>query len=629
MPPLSFASMKPLGIRQRILLAALAPALLVVAVLGFMFSLNHTESVHLSQHHRLAAVARQLAAAAEYDVFVGNQDGLKRLLDAVCEERDIVGAAYVSKGGEWAVSSPPGLALPAPTEVIEGFPATTGTEPVNHWHRLPLQSHQIENDLFSEGQQTHRETVGHLLLKVSNASLHEEMHWLVIQAASVSAGVLILAMLLALVLSRGLIRTLGDIRKLVDGIGRGRHDLRIANSGSDELGQLAQGINRMAEEVGQTQEMLQVRVAAATAALREERDEAERASASRRRFLDAASHDLRQPVQALGLFVAQLEREAGKSPLRANIRKIGQIVHNLQRILDTLLNYSRLDGQVLDPELQPVRASQAIQQAVAELAPLAQEKRLDLRVRCTAADSWLLTDPSLLHRMLVNLIGNALRHTQQGSVLVACRRRQHHARIEVWDTGPGIAPEHQEAIFEEFVQLDNPERDAGKGLGLGLAIVRRLADLLNHALLMRSRVGHGSYFALQIPLAEHRMESEDAFEERSRILVVAPSGEAGSQVLSLLERWDFHTEQIGEATGLKDWISRHGVPDCLISQTATESAVLAQLDRLEADTGLVVPTLLLGNGAGATPAERESRVRLDTPFQPAHLRALISHLIGS
>ncbi|MCX8017044.1 MAG: ATP-binding protein, partial [Rhodocyclaceae bacterium] len=495
--------MKRLGIRHRILLAALAPATLVAMLVTGMLISEHLHQASLAQHQRLFALARQLAALAEHALFVGNHEGLLRLIEPALSEPDVKAVAILDRHGKVVAATLPPNQLPGAGDRLEPWPSDALDEPALHWHSLDIRPTPLaEADLFADTADQADALLGRLLLKVSNQSLHDKARHFAWKAAGIAALLLLLGLLLALGLARGLIRTLDAISHVVQGIRHGQHQLRVgalASAQHGELGELAQGIDAMAAAVAQTQEALTRRIEEATATLRAERDAAERASRSRSRFFAAASHDLRQPVQALGLFIEQLQRDARGNVLSAKIEQVARTVRTLQGLLDTLLDYSRLDGQAYRVERQPVNAGAAIEAVLDEFASLANERRLVLRRRIQ--DCWLDTDPALFHRIMLNLVGNALRHTQQGRVLVACRRRGDQARIEVWDTGPGIPPEHQQAIFEELVQLNNPERDPNKGLGLGLAIVRRSADLLGHPVEVRSRPGHGSCFAVTIPLA--------------------------------------------------------------------------------------------------------------------------------
>lgn len=232
-----------------------------------------------------------------------------------------------------------------------------------------------------------------------------------------------------------------------------------------------------------------------------EKEAAERSNHAKSQFLASASHDLRQPVHALSLYIGVLREQRLNARSRHLVDQIGQATTALAGLFDGLLNISRLDAGVIKPRRHHFPIAPLLEQILREYAPEAAARSLVLRLH-RAGEAVVYSDPVLLNRILRNLVDNAIRHTCSGGVLIGCRRRGWNLRIEVWDTGEGIAPEERESIFLEFHQLSNPERDRNKGLGLGLAIVRRTADLLGHPLDLRSRPARGSVFAITLPAGE-------------------------------------------------------------------------------------------------------------------------------
>ena len=228
------------------------------------------------------------------------------------------------------------------------------------------------------------------------------------------------------------------------------------------------------------------------------KDEAERASVAKTKFLAAASHDLRQPVQSLVFFTAALAAQLPEGATRGLVRDMEVAVDALKMLLDSLLDVSKLDAGVVTvrPMVFPIDSILATMRV--SYSTLASAKGVDLTVMpCSAL---VRTDPALFGRMIQNLVDNAVRYTARGRILVGCRRRGDHLRVEVWDTGIGIPAGQTEEIFEEFTQVANPERDREKGRGLGLAIVKRLARLLGARVSVRSVHGRGSVFWVEVPL---------------------------------------------------------------------------------------------------------------------------------
>ena len=284
--------------------------------------------------------------------------------------------------------------------------------------------------------------------------------------------------------------------------------------------------------------------------LRQEKQRAEAAHLSKSRFLAAASHDLRQPVHTMSLFVPALRTLAGQPSL--NPRALDTVAGRLQAALGTmdellgrLLEVSRLDSGALTPQCQTLPVKALLQRVAAELEPQALAKGLRLRVR----DGGLAvqSDPALLHTILSNLAGNALRYTERGGVLLAARRRGARVRLEVWDSGVGIAAEQLPRIAEEFYRVaKRPGAPApAPGFGLGLSIAKRSAELLGSALQMRSREGRGSVFAVELPLGKAQPPAAATPEApaqpgpvpRRRVLVVDDDEQIRAAMSWLLSSW--------------------------------------------------------------------------------------------
>ncbi|HYF90514.1 ATP-binding protein [Azospirillum sp.] len=233
------------------------------------------------------------------------------------------------------------------------------------------------------------------------------------------------------------------------------------------------------------------------------REEAERANLAKAKFLAAASHDLRQPLQALFFLSAALARHVGDHNGRDLLSRLDQGLDTMKGLLDGLLEVSRLEAGVVTPVLDTFAASEITDALDAAYAEQATAKGLVWRVE--GCEAVLRTDRGLLMQLLRNLVDNALRYTEAGAIRIRCRVDGERLAIEVQDTGIGIPPEHLDRIFEEFHQVGNPERDRLRGLGLGLAIVRRLSQLLDHPVQVRSVQGQGSAFRVLVPLAPARL----------------------------------------------------------------------------------------------------------------------------
>lgn len=333
---------------------------------------------------------------------------------------------------------------------------------------------------------------------------------------------------------------------------------------------------------------------------------AELSNKAKSKFLAAASHDLRQPIHAQGLFLEALSLTSltpHQSELLNHSRAASEATGEL---LNALLDFSRIEAGVIEPQMQPMLLQPLLHKIENELAPQADTKNIVYRSRETQFA--IRSDPMLLELILRNLVSNAIRYTQRGGVFIGCRQRGSTVMIEVWDTGIGIPPEHQQEIFQEFHQLGNPERDRNKGLGLGLAIASGLARTLGHRLGVSSTPQHGSVFRLTVPIAiaPTIRKSPLALSKTHligvRVLVIDDDEVVRTGMLPLLCNWGCEcvaAESIEQALAL----SATQVPDVIISdyrlreQRTGVEAILA----LRAFAKYKLPALLI---TGDTSPER-------------------------
>ena len=362
------------------------------------------------------------------------------------------------------------------------------------------------------------------------------------------------------------------------------------------------------------------RLAVAHAELREQKEAAEKASQAKSRFLAAASHDLRQPLHALSLFVSELEGTHQTSAQRRLVRRIGVAADSMNEMLLALLDISRIDLAGIAPQIQEFPLQPLLERVVGNHAGEAREKGLRLSAAPTRA--WTRSDPRLLERIVGNLLTNALRYTDEGGVVIGIRRHGgQDLRLEVWDTGIGIEAEHIPLVFQEFYQVANPERDARKGLGLGLAIVQRLSQGLGHAVHVRSVPGRGTIFSVVLPRAPARISSpppEPEPDRQAEVLVVAPKEEEMARLCGKMMEWGCQVRAVAdpaEAVGL--------------AATATlivcdETLCVPLAERIPPQARLM-PLLVVGEFADD--GEWPTSARIAKPVRPAKLRALLQHLL--
>lgn len=366
------------------------------------------------------------------------------------------------------------------------------------------------------------------------------------------------------------------------------------------------------------------------------KEEAERANLGKSRFLAAASHDLRQPLHALGLFVSALESRLRQASEHVLVGHIRASLEALEDLLNSLLDVSRLDAGTIVPRIVDCPLQPLFDRLRVEFTPDAQAKNLWLRTRPTKVA--VATDPILLERVLRNLLANALRYTNSGGVLLAARCRQSSVWIEVWDTGIGIAQEHQRDIFEEFFQIGNDARDRNKGLGLGLAIVRRLTYLLGHRLDLVSRVGRGSRFRVELPgrpstpAAAFVPQAAGGDFEGVLVAVVEDDLVVLNAMRTLLVQWGCRVaagarvEQVLAALGTE-------APAVILADyrlTEDMTGIMA-IQRIGEHYGVPIPALLVTGDTSVNrlrDASASGLTILHKPVAPARLRAALRHLLS-
>lgn len=373
-------------------------------------------------------------------------------------------------------------------------------------------------------------------------------------------------------------------------------------------------------------------------ALDSARSVAEQANSAKTRFLAAASHDLRQPIHALGLLFATLAERINNTETEELLESIEESIDAVESMLNSLLDISKLDAGIVHPKIDRVHMWPLLRRLDTEFQPLAKETGNTLRIRST--DLVVKTDAAMLEQVLANLISNAVRYTEKGRILVATRRRGDTLRIEIYDTGSGIAEDQFDNIFLEFHQLGNPERDRRRGLGLGLAIVKRAVEILGHPLEVRSVLGKGSRFSVTVPLAARKSDQRDAPAaapgneiEGRRVLVLDDDISVLEAMRGLLIRWGCEViavPSLGDAE--QSLRETPAAPDIMIVDYRLSGAAsgLDAIKSLEALSGTRIPALVV---TGDTAPDRLQEAKasgyplLHKPVKPANLRTAMRRLV--
>jgi two-component system, sensor histidine kinase len=368
------------------------------------------------------------------------------------------------------------------------------------------------------------------------------------------------------------------------------------------------------------------------------------ASQHKSRFLAAASHDLRQPMHALGLFVAQLHSHVTSADGSRLVDRIDDAVTGVNELFNALLDITKLDAGALTPTISEFPIAELLGRIGSTFAPVAQESGLSFR--SVPSSAWVRSDPVLLERIVLNLVSNAVRYTTSGGIVAGCRRRGDRLRIEVWDSGPGIPPEQQRKIFSEFYRLADAAKTNQAGLGLGLAIVDRLCALLDHPIELTSTLAKGSRFGVTVPTAAARAAEQPKIKPPTQDAIDVARGK-----LVLVIDNDVRVLE-GMGGLLRNW-------GCRVVTATTPEAALAAVSEVGAGArpDLVISDFHLGDGQtgitaiaklreayGAIPAfvmsgdTAPERLReaqesghhlLHKPVQSMMLRAMVSRFLKS
>jgi two-component system, sensor histidine kinase len=368
----------------------------------------------------------------------------------------------------------------------------------------------------------------------------------------------------------------------------------------------------------------------------------EDANAAKSTFLAAASHDLRQPLHALSLFVETLRARPLAETERRLVDNIGHAAGAMDEMFNALLDVSKLDAGAVEPAISVFPAQQVLDHIALAFTGPAAAKGLQLRIRPSRA--WLKSDPVLVEEALRNLVANAVRYTKRGGILVTCRVRASQNVFEVIDTGFGIAPDHLRLVFREFVQVGNAERNRENGLGLGLAIVERLARLLGGSVAVKSKLDRGSCFRLTIPGATESEAGTQTLElvppassqrfDGVKVFVLDDEPQVRLATAGLLQAWGATVVDADSAAALVQRAAASGIerPDLIIADyrlQGPQSGVDA-ITQLREEWNADIPALILTGDTSAERIRHFSEVGhtfLTKPVRANDLRAMLAALL--
>jgi len=399
-------------------------------------------------------------------------------------------------------------------------------------------------------------------------------------------------------------------------------------SREDELGRMGRSFNRLKEDLWEQGEGLQ-----------NAKIDAERANKAKSVFLASASHDLRQPLNAMQMYIAALQSKVKDKEILRIIEDINSVSISTARLLNALLDVSELEVGAIKPRFEIFSVNNILISIFQSFLPLAKDKELDFRV--VPSSFYVRSDPALLERILGNFMSNAIRYTDKGSVLIGCRKRGDKVVIEVWDTGCGISDDQMSLIYEDFYQIENKERDRGKGLGLGLALAKRLAESLEHTIDSKSTLGNGSCFSVAVDIAENKIDDNQAESfmnimnlSGANILLVEDDMDVLKATKQLLESWGCKVKTARNKDEVMNLIKENPYdnPDIILADnrlpgdaSGIDITYLIQ-EKLQASIPCVIMTGDVERNHVQSIIDQGFPVLLK-PIQPAKFRAMLSHLI--
>ena len=405
-------------------------------------------------------------------------------------------------------------------------------------------------------------------------------------------------------------------------------DEKVILAREDELGRMGRSFNRLKQDLWEQSEGLQ-----------NAKIDAERANKAKSLFLASASHDLRQPLNAMQMYIAALQSKVKDKEILRIIEDINSVSISTARLLNALLDVSELEVGAIKPRFESFSVNNMLISIFQSFLPLAKDKGLNFRV--VPSSLYVRSDPALLERILGNFMSNAIRYTNKGSVLIGCRKRGDKVVIEVWDTGCGISDDQMSLIYEDFYQIENKERDRGKGLGLGLALAKRLAESLEHSINSKSTLGAGSCFSVAVDIAENNTENnqEESFMNimnlsGTNILLVEDDMDVLKATKQLLESWGCKVKTARNKDEVMNFIKENPYdnPDIILADnrlpgdaSGIDITYLIQ-EKLQASIPCVIMTGDVERNHVQSIIDQGFPVLLK-PIQPAKFRAMLSHLI--
>jgi len=631
------------SIRSRMALASVLPVLLVVLTIAGIFWQGRVQDLEESHRQRAEQLVHQVSVFSAYGLFSGNTASLQSVVQEIQRAPGVKAVLiFDATGALLARSGTSAIVKLADAENTDYLARQRAQRVDVHIEKIMPAVVPIE-DLFSIEQVPRPIVVnplGSAVVELSRQDLEDKKASALLTALWVGAMGMLLGGLLAFRLGNWVVGPMVRVSQMVKRVGQGDFAIDDSVADNDPLKELQTSLNQMAKRLAWGRDELERQVEQVTHELRLKKEQAETATQAKSRFLAAASHDLRQPSHALGMFVARMGQLPMEPQMRHLVDNLDIAVQTMQDLLDGLLDLSRLDSGNVQIRMAPVDLNEMLASVRGALQGMAEAKGLRLRIRPTRR--WAMSDAALLNRMVMNLVINAIRYTEHGTVLVACRPDAHGrgVRIEVWDSGIGIAPEHHEDIFKEFYQLGNRSGGNNFGMGLGLNIVQRSAELLGHRVTLRSQPGHGTRFSIALDAASaaqvraHTPADPQPLVgdvDGMQVVLIEDNDNVREAVRELLTSWGCKVHVAASLAEAQVHVQTQGAPDVILSDFHLGSAengidcILA----LRAQAQAQIPACIM---SGDTHEDFLKAIKaaqlplLHKPVRPAKLRSLLRHL---
>ncbi|MGD8742681.1 MAG: ATP-binding protein [Granulosicoccaceae bacterium] len=513
------------GITARVFFLALVPVILVTFVLGFYIINSRTEDLVNEISNKGQVIASSLASASEFGVVTENVNSLHRIVQSVRRDADVIRIAIYDARNQAIYVSDKGLTA---DETATYFPQ----EFIANIYRSDLAPDEFTEPGWGEHVIPEPRTIGYVKVTLSGMPFVDRQNTIIRNSLVISLVGLLLSLLLAILISRGVTMPIKHLMTAVSFLRKGVYSTRISRKTGGELGELQDGINNMAEEIEASHKNLEQRVEKAVRRYKESISElqnknydlqiarraAMRAGEVKSEFLANMSHEIRTPLNAIIGFSRRLKKTAVSHEQVEYAHTVTSAANQLRSVIDDILNFSKLESGKMDIKPVDIDLRYVLEDVIAMMSGAAHEKKLELVLLVDSdVPQAIRVDPDRLRQILTNLVNNAIKFTDAGDVVVhVSMSASHHSasmiRLAVTDSGVGIDEQEQAKLFKPFTQADMSSTRRFSGTGLGLVVCKRIIDMMNGNIWLKSKKGAGTTFYVDIPL-DHRTPIDDAGDD--------------------------------------------------------------------------------------------------------------------